>query len=606
MRIAVTFLAVVFLCVAHGGQTADERLNAFLDQVFEHRVAQSPMWESQLGRKTTRQGQWDDFSDAHAERTLQARRADLAQLQQQFDRDRLGAQARVSYDLFVYETERAIASNAFRDHFYVVDQFNGQLSGLITLLKNNHSIATVQDAEDYVSRIRGLKAVLTEFSRQLNARAKAGVLPPSFAFPNVIADATAMSSGAPLDDGEPNAVYVDFITKLAALDTSDVEKARLRKAVEAALQGPFKRGFTGLITTLQSLQPDTEINRGVWALPRGEAFYANRVAHHTTLDVSPEQVHRIGLSEVARLQDEMREIMESVKFAGDLPAFFEFIRNDPNNHYPNSDAGRAAFLADARQQVAAIQQVADKYFNRLPKAKLEVRRVEPWRENSVSIAFYNSPSQDGSRPGIYYANLADMASVQKYVFSAITYHESVPGHHFQIAQAQEMDDLPMFRRFGGHGAYVEGWALYAEKLAKEMGFYAEPLHDFGRLQNELWRAVRLVIDTGIHAQRWTRQQAIDYFRANTPLSEGNIVTEVERFFVNPGQALSYKMGMNHILDLRQRARTALGDAFDIRAFHDVMLGSGSVPLPILEQLLEAYLADQTSIELLEAPSPPVS
>jgi len=592
MRFVLLLLSLFLFATANAEPTPDERLNQFLDQVFERRVADSPMWESYLGRKTERQGQWDDFSDAHAEDSLQTNKADLARMQQQFDRDALGAQARVSYDLFVYETERAVANHAFRDHFYVVDQFNGRLSGLITLLKNNHNIDTVQDAEDYLSRIRGLETVLKEFTQQLEARAAAGVRPPSFAFPDVIADATAMSSGAPLDDGKPNAVYADFTAKLAALDASEADKKRLLEAADAALQGPFQRGFAGLVTALKRVQPDSVINRGVWSLPRGAAFYANRVAQHTTLDITADEVHRIGLAEVARLQEQMREIMAEVKFEGDLQAFFEFIRNDPNNYYADSDAGRAAFLADARKLVADIQQVAGIYFNQLPEAGLEVRRVEPWRENSVSIAFYNSPSQDGSRPGIYYANLADMKSVQKYVFTAITYHESVPGHHFQIALAQEMDDLPMFRRFGGHGAYLEGWALYAEKLAKEMGFYAEPLHNFGRLQNELWRAARLVIDTGIHAKKWTREQAIEYFRSNTPLSAGDIVTEVERFFVNPGQALSYKMGMNQILDLRQRAQNALGDDFDIREFHDVMLGSGSVPLPMLEQLLDAYLAEQ--------------
>lgn len=598
MRCMFLLLSLLIIPATYSGpastdeQSADQRLHRFLDEVFERQVAASPMWESQLGRKTERQGQWDDFSDAAAQRRLQSRQADLARMQQQFDRDQLGAQARISYDLFAYETQRAVANHAFRDHFYVVDQFNGQLSELITLLKNNHAIDTLQDAEDYISRLRGLETVLMEFTAQFNARAASGVLPPAFAFPDVIADATAMASGAPIDDGKDNAVFADFSAKLARLELPESDKARLLDAAAAALKGPYQRGFTGLLDALKRLQGTARHNHGVWSLPRGDAFYANRVAQHTTLAISADEVHRIGLAEIERLHNAMHEIMKQVEFDGDLQAFFEFVRKDPNNYYADSDAGRAAFLSDARKLVADIQQVAGRYFNRLPKAGLEVRRVEPWRENSVSIAFYNSPSQDGQRPGIYYANLADMASVQKYVFTAITYHESVPGHHFQIALAQEMDDLPLFRRFGGHGAYVEGWALYGEKLAKEMGFYAEPLHDFGRLQNELWRAVRLVVDTGIHAKRWTRQQAIDYFRANTPLSEGNIVTEVERFFVNPGQALSYKMGMNQILALRQRAQDALGDDFDIRAFHDVMLGSGSVPLPMLEQLLDAYLAEQ--------------
>jgi uncharacterized protein (DUF885 family) len=232
----------------------------------------------------------------------------------------------------------------------------------------------------------------------------------------------------------------------------------------------------------------------------------------------------------------------------------------------------------------------DGYFNALPKAALEVRRVEPWRENSTSIAFYNRPSADGSRPGIYYANLADMTSVQRYVFSAITYHESVPGHHFQIALAQELDGLPSFRKYSGYGAFTEGWALYAEKLPREMGFYENPYHDFGRLQNELWRAVRLVLDTGIHAKRWSREQAIGYFQENTPLSEGDIVTEVERFFVNPGQALAYKMGMIRILELRDRAMLTLGSEFDIRDFHDAVVGAGALPVSLLERRVDQYIA----------------
>jgi len=300
---------------------------------------------------------------------------------------------------------------------------------------------------------------------------------------------------------------------------------------------------------------------------------------------------------VGRIHEEMREIKEAVGFEGTLREFFGFIREDPNNFFEDSDAGREEFLRNARQQVSEIYDVVEDYFNTLPSAQLEVRRVEPWRENSTSIAFYNRPSEDGSRPGVYYANLADMTSVQKYVFTAITYHESVPGHHFQIALAQELEGLPGFRKYGGYGAFTEGWALYAEQLAREMGFYKDPYHNFGRLQNELWRSARLVLDTGIHAKRWTREEAIDYFLENTPLSEGDIVTEVERFFVNPGQALGYKMGMIKILELRERAREALGSKFDIREFHDAVIGAGSLPLGLLERQVERYISSQQSSPL---------
>ncbi len=287
--------------------------------------------------------------------------------------------------------------------------------------------------------------------------------------------------------------------------------------------------------------------------------------------------------------------MAQVGFEGPLQEFFAFVRTDPNNFYDNSDAGREQFLADARAETMAIFKAAPEYFDRMPEADLEVRRVEPWRENSTSIAFYNRLSMDGSRPGIYNANLADMTGVQKYVFKAITFHEGVPGHHFQIALAQELGGLPKFRKLGGGNAFVEGWALYAERLAKEMGFYTDPMHDFGRLQDEIWRSVRLVTDTGIHAKRWTRQQAIDYFAENTLISEQDTITEVERYFVNPGQALDYKMGMTWILELRDQAESDLRDDFDIRAFYDVIIGQGPMPLPILTKQVEAYISASSAI-----------
>jgi uncharacterized protein (DUF885 family) len=368
------------------------------------------------------------------------------------------------------------------------------------------------------------------------------------------------------------------------------KKIRLMKRSNAAIDGAFQRAYKALLDEVIRLSKLQDKATGVWALPDGEKFYQNRIKHHTNLSMTAEQIHEFGKADVARIHKEMRGIMKEVGFNGGLQEFFAFVRSDPNNFYADSDAGREAFLTDARAETAAIFKVAPQFFKRLPKAELEVRRVEKWRENSTSIAFYNRPSMDGSRPGIYYANLADMTGVQKYVFKAITFHEGVPGHHFQLALAQELEGLPNFRKFGGGNAFVEGWALYAEKLAKEMGFYTDPMHDFGRLQDEIWRSVRLVTDTGIHAKKWTRQQAMDYFIKNTPLSEQDIETEVERYFVNPGQALGYKMGMTKILELRDKAQTELGDKFDIRAFHEVVIGAGAMPLPILAQQMERYIA----------------
>lgn len=559
-------------------------INGFFEEVFERELAMQPVRQSRLGYRTERLGEWDDVSDtAYAERVARTRE-DLARLQTDYDRGSLSTVDQLSYDLFHFNGERLIANSEFRRHAYVVDQFNGQLTDLITVLQNNHPINTTKDAEDYISRISGLEGVLLEYVKKLKDRAEFGVVPPAFSFPAIITDATRIASGAPVD-GSPweNTVFADFREKLAALSIDPAERDALLERATEALKGPYRRGFDALIGEVKRQQGLTDRNHGVWSLPDGEAYYRNRILHHTALSLSPDEIHQVGLDEVARLHDEMREVIAEVEFEGNLREFFDVIRNDPDNYHEDSDAGREQFLEDARAQIAEIYAVVDDYFNVLPEADLIVRRVEPWRENSTSIAFYNRPSADGSKPGIYYANLADMTSVQKYVFTAITYHESVPGHHFQIALAQELEGLPSFRRQSGYGAFTEGWALYAEQLAREMGFYKNPYDNFGRLQNELWRAVRLVLDTGIHAKKWSREEAIDYFRENTPLSEGDIVTEVERFFVNPGQALGYKLGMIRILELRETARQRLGEQYDIRDFHDAVIGAGSLPLPLLER-----------------------
>ena len=565
-------------------------IDEVFDEIYERELALSPIRQSYLGRKTDQLGQWDDFADERTYERVKRAQADVERLRSDFDYESLSDQQQLSFDLFAFNAERAAGNLDFHRHAYVVDQFNGQLSGLLTVLQNVHPVASVQDAEDYISRIEGLEVVLDQFTADLQDRAEFGVIAPAFSFPAVIADATSMSSGAPIDDSEDdNALFVDFRTKVQALDLEAADEEDLLMRASAALRGPFADGFGRLIAELERLQAVQQDNHGVWSLPNGDAYYQNRIWHHTALNLTAEEIHQIGLAEVERIHGEMRGIMAEVGFDGTLREFFDAIREDPNNYFEDSDAGREQFLEEARQQIAEIYEIVGDYFHQVPKADLEVRRVEPWRENSTSIAFYNRPSEDGSRPGIYYANLADMNSVQRYVFSAITYHESAPGHHFQLALAQELEGLPTFRKFTHYGAFIEGWALYAEQLAREMGFYLNPYHNFGRLQNELWRAVRLVLDTGMHAKQWTREQSIEYFRENTPLSEGDIVTEVERFFVNPGQALGYKLGMIKILELRERARDALGDAFDIRDFHDAVIGSGSIPLGILEKRVERYI-----------------
>jgi uncharacterized protein (DUF885 family) len=308
--------------------------------------------------------------------------------------------------------------------------------------------------------------------------------------------------------------------------------------------------------------------------------------------MTADEIHDIGLAEVARIQDEMRAIMEQVGFEGSLREFFDFLRTGPQFSYPNTDAGRDAYMADATAIIDDMRGRLDTLFITKPKADMVVKRVEPFREDTAFGAFYNSPAIDGSRPGTYYINLKDVREQPKYLQQALAYHEGIPGHHMQIALAQELQGLPKFRTLGGHTAYIEGWALYAESVPSELGLYTDPYSDFGRLSMEIFRAARLVVDTGIHAKKWTREEAVQYYLANIANPEGDIRAEIDRYIVWPGQATAYKIGMIKIQELRKKAEDELGDDFNIAQFHDVILANGSVPLAVLEQLVDDWITEK--------------
>ncbi|MET3837336.1 uncharacterized protein (DUF885 family) [Brevundimonas sp. UYEF29] len=493
-------------------------------------------------------------------------------------------------DVRIWRPEQARLSNQWRDWGFQFAANGNPTTSLPVFLINNHRVSSVADAEAYVARIKAAETQMDQVAEELRQRAAAGVVSPRFVFAPSIANTRNVITGAPFDGGADNPVWADFTKKVAALETDQATKDRLLSEARAALTGPYKAGFETVLTALAEVQPKADSDAGVWRLPQGEAYYNARLQLSTTTDLTADQIHQIGLAEVARIQAEMETIKTQVGFTGSLQDFFTFLKTDPRFQYPNTPEGKEQYLTDARGFIAQVMTAAPQWFSTLPNAALEVRAVEPFREATASIAFYNSPAPDGSRPGIYYVNLSDMTQVLKPQIEGISYHEGAPGHHFQIAYAQEIEGLPRFRRFGGYGAYAEGWGLYAEQLGKEMGFYQDPYSDFGRLSTELWRAVRLVTDTGLHAKRWSREQAMDYFRQNSLLSERDIEKEVERYITNPGQATSYKIGELKIEELRDRARTALGDRFDIKDFHAVVLGSGSVPLDVLEDQVDSWIA----------------
>lgn len=583
----------------------DERLLSFLDRAFDEAIALSPQTLTSLGQKD-QYDRLDDYSDEGSRKALELAERQLTQMKAQFRLEALSAAGQLSYHLFEKEVERARVRFKWRLHTYPVTNSSTPTGSIPVFLINQHRIDTPEDARAYIARLREVERVMREVASGLVHRADQGIIAPRFTFEPVMADARKVISGAPFDSSADSALFADFKQKVHKLELDpQAGQALIDEAVEA-LRGPFKRGYEHLLATLQQLEPRAKGNDGVWSLPQGAAYYEDALHLSTTTRLTAEQIHRIGLDEVVRIHGEMEQIKREVGFQGTLQAFFEHIKNGAQFHYPNTQAGREAYLQDATTLIDQVMQKAPAMFHRLPKAKLEVRAVEPWRQETAAVAFYNSPAPDGSRPGIYYVNLADMTQVLKPQVEGISYHEGAPGHHFQIAFAQELESLPKFRRFGAYGAYVEGWGLYAERLGKELGFYQDPYSDFGRLSLELWRAVRLVTDTGLHAKRWSREQAIEYFKQNTLLSDRDIVKEVERYLVWPGQATSYKIGQLEILQLRARAQQALGTKFDIRDFHAAVLGNGALPLDMLADQVGAYIAsrdDGRQSQAARAPTP---
>jgi uncharacterized protein (DUF885 family) len=567
----------------------DARLNAFLDAAFEESIATNPQFLTSLGSKRLYH-RLNDYTDAYRQQQLALSEAQLARLHAEFTPERLSPAARISYRLFEEQVEDSRASFAWRWHGFPATNNGSPMGSIPVFLINNHRIDSVEDAEAYVSRLREVERVMNEISANVRRQAAMGIVPPRFNFAPVRADARRVLTGAPFTSGGDSAVFADFRAKVGRLTAPDDVKARLISEAREALTGPFRRGYDVMLRTLEEIEPRASGNNGAWSLPNGTEYYANRLRNSTTTDLTADQIHQIGLQQVERIHAEMERIKDRVGFRGTLREFFRHITEGQEFKYPNTEEGRQQYLADARRVIAQTMEAAPRFFRRLPRAPLEVRAVEPWRQETAAVAFYNSPSADGSRPGIFYVNLADMNQVLRPQVEGIAHHEGAPGHHFQIALAQELPGVPKFRRFGGYGAYAEGWGLYAERLSQEMGFYQDPYSEFGMWSLSLWRAIRLVLDTGIHAQRWSRERAIAYFLENGLLSERDATREVERYFNNPGQATSYMIGQLKILELRDRARQALGSRFDIRDFHAVVLENGSLPLDVLEEQVNEYIA----------------
>ncbi|MER3328170.1 MAG: DUF885 domain-containing protein, partial [Candidatus Kapaibacterium sp.] len=379
-------------------------------------------------------------------------------------------------------------------------------------------------------------------------------------------------------------ILKDYTDKTNALDVD------LNKDIREAIINELSPAYNDLVKYLKELKNKSNSSIGAWSLNNGGNYYNYQLKLNNTIDITSDEIYKYGLSEVERIHNEMKIIKNKVGFDGDLQSFFKFMREDNQFYFPNNTKGKQQYLDSATAIINTMKGELPKLFNVLPKTELVVKAVENFREQSAGSAFYETPSIDGERPGIYYANLYDMANMPIYQMEALAYHEGIPGHHMQIAISQELQDIPKFRIIGNlYVSYVEGWGLYSELLPREIGYYSNPYSDFGRLAMELWRACRLVVDVGIHAKKWDRQKAISYYNNNTPATNSESLGMVDRHIVMPGQATGYKIGMRHILDLRQKAKKSMKENFEIKRFHDLILKNGPVPLFILTETINNWI-----------------
>lgn len=556
-------------------------LEALFAEYDAAQLANSPLTKASRGIRDQDYGKWNDPSDAAAEREFALLQNTAADMRARFDPARLPTQEALSFRLFEQLAVRRASLHPFRDYGYIFDQMNGAQSDLPAFLINIHRVSSEADALAYVARIEGLGLLIDALTAQSRERADKGVMPPRWVYAYVISDIQNL-----LDAGNNNAVIEGFAKKVAALDPSAAAAADLHAQAVGAWANSAAPAYQRLLTEMQAQQLIAPTEDGVWRFAEGDKYYAALLKNYTTTDLTADEIHDIGLREVERIHDEMRAIMAKVGFAGSLQDFFAFTRTDPRFYHTS----REDYLAEAEGYLAAMTAKLPEFFATLPKDPLVIKPVEAFREKSAGKAFYQSPAPDGSRPGTYYVNLYNLRDMSKNELEALAYHEGLPGHHLQRSIQTGLGNLPAFRRFGGVTAYSEGWGLYTEELGKDMGFYTDPYSDFGRLGMELWRACRLVVDTGIHHKRWSREEAIAYLTENTPNPPGDIEKAIERYIVYPGQATAYMIGKLKIMELREKARAELGTRFDIREFHDVILTSGPVPLSIMEENVGQWIA----------------
>ena len=588
-------LLLLFFIGCTGTKVSEDEIkeaNQFFESIFLDQVQESPEFQTRLGYKSN-YDQWDDITWEQRRKRTRRATSDLKYLYDSIDYDKLDETTKISYRLIERRFERQIESNDYIFNSYPVTHRGGKHSSIPSFLINYHNVDDEDDIKDYLKRLRNIEPLMDDLLRELKFRDDLDILAPQFVYPHAIKVCQNIISGYPFEDVKKrNVLFNDFSKKLDKLDLSGPVKTRYLSEAEAILVTIVNSSYRKLIDFLSTQETKATDNFGVWKYKDGAEYYQFQLDGYTTLGLTPEQIHATGLQEVERIHQEIYGIMEATQFEGTLQDFFEFMRTDPQFYYPDNQKGRDAYLNQVNVIMDTLTANIDQLFNGLPSIPFVVKAVEPYREESAGIAFYQRGKADGSRPGIYYANLYTMQDMPTYKLENLAYHEAIPGHHLQISIALETKGMPSFRKYGGYSVYSEGWALYSEALPKEVGLYKDPYSDFGRLSGELWRACRLVVDTGIHHYRWTREEGIEYYRSNTANPEGECVKMVERHIVWPGQAVSYKIGMLKIQELRQYAHTELGEKFSLQDFHDIVLKNGAMTMDILQDVVYQWVENQ--------------
>lgn len=592
LRIFGVLLLLAAICVVNAVWFKPFSSRVFYERVFLEYGLTSPELLTQLRLLESfgirsHNAKLDDRSQQAGDLQFAKMKADLATLRS-YDRAAMSEAEQLNYDMLEWFMAHSSEGERWRYHGYPVNQLFGVQSNLPKFMVSSHPLADVTDAEHYISRLNQFQPIFLQVVEDLKIRAEKGVIPPRFVLEKVLAEIQGFTKG----EVKQQLLYKHFADKVSTL--ADIDAAtteHLKTKVAEAVQQSVLPAYQHLSSYLQTLLTQSSTDDGVWKLPDGDAYYAYMLKQHTTTDLTPEQIHQLGLAEVARIQAQMTEILTAQGHSGDsVAAMMSTLGDDAQFLYPDTADARLQILADYKTILADINTRLEPAFNIRPKAEMDVQRVPEFSEKTAPGAYYNAPAMDGSRPGVFYANLYDIRATPKFSMKTLAVHEGIPGHHFQIAIQQELQGLPTFRKILPFTVYSEGWALYTEKLMAELGLYKDdPYGDLGRLQDELFRAIRLVVDTGIHHKRWTREQAISYMTGNSGLAASDVEAEIERYIVMPGQACAYKIGMLKILQLRQKAQNELGNEFKLTDFHDVVLKNGAMPIAILERVVEQYI-----------------